>query len=241
MDKSGNICTEKLRWASATSGFDYDGLDVLHILDCCYAAEAYTGTAEILAATSMTEKAASSHSSCFSRALNEELRRRSSEVATVAGLHAEMMRNRTALKWEYAPFYAERRAQSSIVLRRLGSPGNPKPRAIPRDGTCVLVSARLKDISDFKKWLLTWSPDKVVGMDVKLEGVWDSASFLLLLSLPIEIWTQLSNNPAYSFVGFVNFSNKLLDAPQSFGALAARPAPGPENTRPGFGFGSGSK
>jgi hypothetical protein len=97
------------------------------------------------------------------------------------------------------------------------------------------------DVTNLKKWLLTQVPNNVRGLEIKLEGLWKTTSSTLLLSLPVEIWTQLRDDPAYNYVETVNSPNLLLgEAPavQSPAPLALRPAPGPENTKPGFGSGS---
>jgi hypothetical protein len=248
LDGSGYIRTKKLYWSVVRALLEHEDADVLHILDCCFAAEGYDGTAEVLAATSMTEIAASSSSSCFTNALIKELRRASSQAGTVANLHGQMMRNRKMHNLEYTPFYAERRAKPSIILRRLGDTAKAQLPTIAQDAPRILITAHvdgdvgMKDVAEFRKWLLTQVPGKVKGLEVKVEGLWKTNSSIYLLSLPVEIWTQLPDNPAYHYVGIVNSPNLLLTEPnpQSPAPLALRPGPGPENTKPVFGFGSGS-
>jgi hypothetical protein len=225
----------------------YHDADVLHILDCCYSAEGYDGSAEVLAATSMTEKASSSQSTCFTRALIRELRYvSSSRATTIAELYGCLMRNRIMHKLEYAPFYAQRTGKQSITLRRMGGASTTQSPVIAANDPRMIITAHVEqnispnDVKNLKRWLLTQVPNNLRGLEIKLEGVWKTTSSTLLLSLPVEIWTQLRDDPAYNYVGTVNSSNLLLEeasAVQSPAPLALRPAPGPENTKPGFGSG----
>jgi hypothetical protein len=197
----------------------------------------------------MTESAAASLETSFTQALIRELRSAASRAGTVANLHGQMLRNRRAHKLEYTPFYAERPGRPSIVLRRMSDTSRAQQPTVSADAPRILITAHVegtidkKDIASVKKWLLSFVPDSVKGMDIKLEGVWQASSSVLLLSLPIEVWTQLRNDPAYTYVGVVNSSNMLLaeGIPESPAPLALRPASGPENTQPRPGFGSGSK
>jgi hypothetical protein len=224
----------------------YHHADVLHILDCCYSAEGYDGSAEVLAATSMTEKVSSSPSTCFTSALIKELRRVSCHATTIAELHGRLMRGRSMHNLEYGPFYAQRNGRPSIALRRMGTTSNTQLPVIAPDDPRMVITAHVEqnispnDVMNLKKWLLAQVPNNVRGLEVKLEGVWKTTSSTLLLSLPVEIWTQLRDDPAYNYVGTVNSSNLLFgeaSAVQSPAPLALRPAPGPENTKPGFGSG----
>jgi hypothetical protein len=219
---------------------------VLHILDCCYFTEGYDGSAEVLAENSTAGESSSSLSTCFTSALIKELRRISSHATTVAELHGRLMRGQSMHNLESRPFYAPRIRKQSITLRRMGGRSTTQLPAIAPDDPRMLITAHVdqnispNDVNNLKKWLLTLVPNHVKGLEVRLEGLWKTTSSTLLLSLPVEIWTQLRDDPAYNYVGTVNSSNLLFEeasAVQSPASLALRPAPGPENTKPGFGSG----
>jgi len=78
----------------------------------------------------------------------------------------------------------------------------------------VLISIALEDsqldVEAWKKWIFRL-PSKV--KHGRFEGVYESDSALLLLSLPAAIWTFLPNNPAFSFIGFVRYRNWLETYP----------------------------
>lgn len=176
----------------------------------------------------------------------KELRSTSSQAGTVANLHGYLMRGRRAHQLEHMPFYAERRGKPSIVLRELGDTSKPQlPPAIAQDAPRIIITAHIdgkvgvKDLAEFRKWLLTLVPGKVKGLDIKAEGLWVTNPSPILLSLPIEAWPQLRDDLAYSYVGVVNSTNLLLVEPTLPGPapLALRPPPGPENTKPGSASG----
>ena len=68
---------------------------------------------------------------------------------------------------------------------------------------------------------------------ITVERQFDIDSSLLLLTLPLAIWTALpADDTSYGFVSFVESGNRLL---QQVGPLAQRSRPaGRENQSPGF-------
>ena len=46
----------------------------------------------------------------------------------------------------------------------------------------------------------------------KVDGIFKSSSTLLMLSIPVALWDLLPNDPAISFIGFVNSSNLLCNS-----------------------------
>jgi hypothetical protein len=197
--------------------------DVLEIMDCCFASEAASPYAEVLAVTSAGNVAVTSAGSVadsyastyFLKALNEELQRASSGITTMAGIHAELIINRRNHNLQYTPVLVARPNRQSITLQKLGRKGKSvyrQPTTIA-NGPRILVTAQVekniqkKDCEDIE-WSLSKIPEAVKGItDVKLEGAWPGDSTLLLFSLPIAVWTQLPNNPAWNYVGVVNSSN----------------------------------
>jgi hypothetical protein len=232
-----------LDWGKGTRFLEDSPADVLHILDCCYAAEAVNGTAEVIAATSATEIAEGNPDTCFTQGLDKELMRVSSIISSAASLHSEMMRNRRALGLNFTPFYAEREGRNSVVLRKMAGKGKGRMPTLPKHGPRILVTAHIeqaltqKDSNDIKKWLLTEVPAVVKDIDIRLEGLWDSESTMLLFSIPIAVWTQLPNTTAWSYVGTVTSHNKLLQTNITVAnPLAIRPLPGTENAPAGSAY-----
>ncbi|KUJ23891.1 uncharacterized protein LY89DRAFT_776104 [Mollisia scopiformis] len=72
----------------------------------------------------------------------------------------------------------------------------------------ILLAIRLeRDALDIPQWteLLRNLPSEAI--DIRIEGVYQSFSTLLLLRMPVAVWDLLPQNPAYSFVGFVTSDN----------------------------------
>lgn len=85
-------------------------------------------------------------------------------------------------------------------------------------GPRVLLAVRLEDdyfiddeMSDSAKKLQIWcnwvrsAPDGI--KDISVQGIYKSLSTLVLISIPVVVWDILPDNPAYSFVGFVQSEN----------------------------------
>jgi hypothetical protein len=54
-------------------------------------------------------------------------------------------------------------------------------------------------------------PSHVSKTQITIEGVFDTDSILILVSMPLEVWTMLpEGDEAYGFVSFVNSGNRLL-------------------------------
>ena len=74
------------------------------------------------------------------------------------------------------------------------------------------------NLETWQKWLTTHIP---VGVrNIKLEGIFESGSKLVLFSLPVYEWGYLPENQAYTFVGLITSSNLLVN-----------PTPAPSNLR----------
>ena len=80
----------------------------------------------------------------------------------------------------------------------------------------VLLAVRLDkhelNIDAWKECLLYQLPPE--AKDIKIEGIFGSFSTLLLLRMPVAVWDLLSENPAYSFVGFVTSENNAIVEPK---------------------------
>ena len=78
--------------------------------------------------------------------------------------------------------------------------------------TRVLLSVSVTEdighnIAQWVHWLTTGVPWDVTNVDVIIEGIFKSHSTLVLVSIPINAWTQLAETAAYQFIGFVRSGN----------------------------------
>jgi hypothetical protein len=214
-------------------------------MDCCCAAEAVSDGAELIAASSASESANPDKDAYFTKALITHLKQAAQDRMTVATLHANLIEQRESLKIYHLPYYCLGQRTTSVVLQKLE--GNQKGKApvktpiIKKDSTRILLTVYVDETmvqgqtDSIKKWLLNLIPPSFKNINIKLEGTWDTSSSLLLFSVPIQVWTQLPDNQAWTFVGMVESNNKLLDRGSREVVLATMPKVGGENVRPGSG------
>ena len=72
---------------------------------------------------------------------------------------------------------------------------------------------REQRIHEWREWIRNVPP---AARGIKIQGVYESFSTLILLSVPTAVWTLLPKNPAYSFIGFITSDNMLssFNSPQ---------------------------
>lgn len=79
----------------------------------------------------------------------------------------------------------------------------------------ILLAIRLEktelNIQAWRDWLRNLPAE---GKDIKIDGIYQSFSTLLLLRMPVAVWNLLSDNPVYSFVGFVTSDNMVSTTSQ---------------------------
>jgi hypothetical protein len=234
VNNTGALEGATANWTSSTSSLQVVEADVLHILDCCYAAQASKGFAEVLAATSATELAGSDIDTSFTKALINELKAASSHIVTAAQIHGRLMRGMKPNGLQYTPYHAARDGWASCKLRRMEDTVQSKDKGKAGDDKRILVGVTVNE---------SLQPTDVKGMDIELSGLWDTTSTFLTFTVPIEVWTQLPADSAWIYIATVNSGNKMLRlaaAQASTLADRTRPPQGGENIRPGSsGKGSG--
>jgi hypothetical protein len=72
----------------------------------------------------------------------------------------------------------------------------------------ALEGEQLLDVKAWKKWL---AECPVFSKYVRIEGMYKSHSTLLTLSIPVVIWNTLSNDPACTFIGYVESINHIRE------------------------------
>lgn len=76
----------------------------------------------------------------------------------------------------------------------------------------VVITVALEDDQrlrprEMTDWLKLFS---ALANFVNIEGIYESGSTLIILSLPVAIWNLMTKNPAVSFVGFVRSRNMVM-------------------------------
>lgn len=198
--------------------------DVLFVLDTCFAMtaadrplHAEQGTKEYLVASGRRNEAAAMGPFTFTKQVILAMRRLtySDDAFTVAQLHAELALER---ELKFSPIHAILSPPfDSITLVRCRTAN--AGASVPETPKCLtsslraLISVQLNSVDEpdwreWQRWLTTNSP-RGTGR-VCLEGVFGSQSTLLIMSLPIPVWTNMSDHPACSFLGMVNTGNMML-------------------------------
>lgn len=111
--------------------------------------------------------------------------------------------------------------RDSIVLSRL-RPSTIRNQTIigplQPNGERVVVTVHLSDhngappdLGQWTTWLTSNLPSNVSKTQITIEGVFDTDSVVILVSMPLEVWTMLPDGDgAYGFVSFVKSGNRLL-------------------------------
>ena len=195
------------------------------ILDCCHAGGAcrapLKGRKELLAACGKESDAIAwrlDGSPTFTTKLIEHLKRRKKEAFSVQSLYVDLS---TDEELTHSPYHfpftdPDEPIILSAMQRNLES--SPPSSVSSSSGMRALISAHLTGdprlvMDEWVKWLSTNVPRDVQG--VYLECVFQIKSTLVIFSLPIEVWSFLPPNPAYSFIGLVQSRNLLL-GPEPF-------------------------
>ena len=115
---------------------------------------------------------------------------------------------------ELSPIVREGEAEQQSAITRTTEIAH---RSMPQfPNALISVSLRISSGQNLglsvKEELIEWLKNvPILANSVHVEGIFESESTLLLLSLPVPVWDLLSEDPAVSFVGFVR-SGDLLDS-----------------------------
>lgn len=226
LDNKSNLVKPTLDWDQDAAGYITDTIaDVLVILDCCYdsstAVENSTGP-EVLAASTWHTTAGAALSTSFTQNLINELKQLNGNSASVASIYARIHRStKPYTDIAACPLHIPKIGRDSIVLSRL-RPSTIRNQTIigplqPNDER-VVVTVHLSDhngappdLGQWTTWLTSNLPSNVSKTQITIEGVFDTDSVVILVSMPLEVWTMLPDGDgAYGFVSFVKSGNRLL-------------------------------
>lgn len=228
-DAQGRLVGPRVDWYRASyiveNAGPQGGGDVLYIFDCCSAGAAatYDGP-EFLAAAAWDATAGSAINTSFTRILIDELNVLNGAPQTIASIFASMFRNATQSQLDALPVHIIKRGTDSITLAKLAGPKQMKPEAFetrkrkgkfPVSDGRVLLSVQLEDdvtfpdLEQWKTWLTTNIPLGIFDVDITIESLF-TGSRVLLVTVPLEVWTMLpANEDAYAFVAHVSSNNVL--------------------------------
>ena len=199
--------------------------DVLYIRDSCYASSAaIKGRRELLAAcgtSQASEGAGSDHGQSFTRVLTDILVSAQGFSMTVAQLHGYMSGSYPRSELMAAPIHAELsqalRRDGSIVLAPLrchSTTLDPLHALQPQPFTTsprpkAFISVRLSDwngppdVDQWARWLSEHLPLGIEDVDIKLEGFYRTKTAIMLVLMPVVVWSVLRSRDTYEFVSLV--------------------------------------
>ena len=196
--------------------------DVLYIFDACFAASAaiYDGP-EVLAAVSWGDVAAANLRTSFTRMLIDKLKALKGASQTVALIYSSIHQGAISNKLERGPVHIPKKGKESIVLAKIYGSKQRKPESFTERQSRiedndpseyrVLISVNLQDdihtpnVDQWENWLTANIPSHILSSNITIEAHFQGSSSLLLVTLPIEVWTMLpADEEAYGFISFVN-------------------------------------
>ncbi|PWY70602.1 hypothetical protein BO83DRAFT_447272 [Aspergillus eucalypticola CBS 122712] len=189
--------------------------DSLYIFDCCSACSvALWDGPEAIAACGWGQTSSANVNFCLTRVLLDTLIDNDGAPITVASLFSRLYRNASQNQVGACPVHIPRCGHPSITLKPLTRLFRPSFHS--RCSERILLSievndnANERDVKAWEAWLLRGIPNDVLSIDIKVEGSFHSHSTVVLLTVPIEVWTMLTDHPGYKFISLVTSNNGLL-------------------------------
>ena len=177
---------------------------------------------EVLAASTWHTTAGAALSTSFTQNLISELKQLNGNSASVASIYARIhCSTKPYADIVACPLHIPKIGRDSIVLSRL-RPSTIRNQTIIRplqpNDERVVVTVHLSDhngappdLGQWTTWLTSNLPSNVSKTQITIEGVFDTDSVVILVSMPLEVWTMLPDGDgAYGFVSFVKSGNRLL-------------------------------
>ena len=202
----------------------------LFLLDCCFASSAvFSAKGEVLAASAIDRVTPSSgQQESFSRVLASTLLALNGRPITVAQLHGKLMRDYYDGDLKTTPVHTELSddlaRSGSIVLAPLQDAPAPPPRnkrENPWPATAnepkILIAVTLSDteqvpdVTQWKRGLMRDLPSGIEDIDITLTGFYTGQSALLVVKVPIAVWSALVSRPGYRFLGMTRSDNLVTD------------------------------
>lgn len=191
-------------------------------MDACYSAATAIGSrVELLAAAAKDAQSSAQPEYSLTRALINCLSEQAGRPATVAYIHGKMLQDAERHKFSTTPIHAIMNRKPSITLTRLGH-ALPYQIPVPDDAELrVLITAKISHATqrlnkeEWRRYLTSNLPSFVEEMkvEIKAEGLFNSNSDVLLLSMPIYIYNVLKALGPYSFTALIASPNRLLKDP----------------------------
>ncbi|GKZ24164.1 hypothetical protein AbraIFM66951_010957 [Aspergillus brasiliensis] len=188
--------------------------DSLCLVDCWNRRPVPKGDGpEVIASCALEQKGKPDSEFGLTRLLLDALKANDGAPITAATLYARLFRNASQSQIQAYLMHAPDENRPSITLKPLN---RTDLRPCPLSSERVLFSVEVEDNvneRDVKAWeeqLLGSIPHDVLNADIKVERTFQSNGIfaVLLITVPLEIWTMLPDDPAYKFVSHVTSNNE---------------------------------
>lgn len=178
--------------------------------------------------------------SSFTQIMINEIKSLNGQAFTAVDLHAIMLTNALKNNMEVIPIHKPNLDYPSVLFHKIDSREAQALVRAPRTSAAkVLITVsisndNLPDSEAWSHWLTTNMPTDI--RDIEIMARWKAASCTILVSIPIQLWDYLKDNPAYNFVSFILGEVQVLKSPPSQSPpattipthlAAVRPQPGP--------------
>ncbi len=209
VDRNQNLLLPHLNWydhsAVALKAF---GCETLLIMDSCNSAMAgIKADGEVLAAAGWESTTPVNMQQSFSRILIDEIQLQNGRSFTACELHASLMTGALVNNMGSTPIHKANVRHPSVLFHKIGTrEAQQLVRATSTPAARVLITVSvasdvLPDHKQWKEWLTNHMPPHI--RDIEIEAHWNGGSRTALVSIPIQLWDYLQNDPAYSYVSFV--------------------------------------
>jgi hypothetical protein len=179
----------------------------------------------MIASCRFSERPSKGYESPFTKILIDTLRDLNGHPATIAEIYVFLLRLATQRQMASCPVHIPSLRKPSVKIARVGV--SPLPQPSWRVDTSnkiysVLISVKIRDelppdLARVQAWIDRNMPPGILSADVKVEAAFRGSDNVLLMTVPVEIWTMMPRgNPAYSFVAHVE-SHIILPSPEPSG------------------------
>lgn len=230
-----------LNWSKMAKDLVSGPGNMLFIIDSCSAVgmgipDDSGGLKELFGACGINDVTSASESNAFTNCINMELNklRRQKSQLNISALYATLLKSyKDKLKSTPHRIALSPRATTESIDLHYGvddapdsTPPGPTTTQETLDfNTRVLVAIRLQNpaltprVDDWTTWIKSHAPAGIIGVDVSLAYVHpvslhQSRSSLLLVSLPMVVWSLMPHHPACTFIDLIQSDNLLSFGPQ---------------------------
>lgn len=228
----------KIDWWSIRRPIEQYSGHSCYIFDCCSggtgALRHYDG-AEFMAARAWEQNATADPRFSFTKILIDTLNSLGGRPPTFAAIYSQIFRHAQTNRIGACPVHVPKTGSCSVTIGR-SMDSQRITRSMEQNSYRVLISVKVRgdvqqDPAQWSAWLTQNIPKGILSTDVVVEGAFQGSG-LVLLTVPIEVWTMMPrNDTAYKFIAHVSSCNILKPARPTALPIRSPPPSGKENVQ----------